>query len=156
MRNEWKFWNRWARQLEKREQSGAPNARLCRSRSLRRSTGFGNRVAVALDWRWAYVAFQRGARPIADVRESLGEGRENTIHHALPARMRRRVSVALACARLALPGTARRICHSKFFASLRGQLLAHESVTTRACVVEISKHRADSDDAYATGVDRKD
>jgi hypothetical protein len=78
MRNEWEFWNRWARPLEKREQSGAPNARVCRSRSLRRSIGFGNRVAVALDWRWAYVAFQRGARPIADVRESLGPARPVT------------------------------------------------------------------------------
>ena len=29
--------------------------------------GFRNRVAVALDWLWAYVTFQRGARLITDV-----------------------------------------------------------------------------------------
>jgi NADH dehydrogenase len=27
--------------------------------------GFRNRIAVALDWFWAYVTFQRGARLIA-------------------------------------------------------------------------------------------
>jgi NADH dehydrogenase len=29
--------------------------------------GFRNRIAVALDWLWAYVTFQRGARLITDV-----------------------------------------------------------------------------------------
>jgi hypothetical protein len=77
MRNEWEFWNRWARQLEK-ENNLEHRMREFTARSLRRSIGFGNRVAVALDWRWAYVAFQRGARPIADVRESLGPARPVT------------------------------------------------------------------------------
>jgi NADH:ubiquinone reductase (H+-translocating) len=29
--------------------------------------GFRNRVAVAFDWLWAYLTFQRGARLITDV-----------------------------------------------------------------------------------------
>jgi NADH:ubiquinone reductase (H+-translocating) len=29
--------------------------------------GFRNRVAVTLDWLWAYITFQRGARLITDV-----------------------------------------------------------------------------------------
>jgi hypothetical protein len=70
----WEFWNGWARQLEKREQSRVPITRVCGSRSLRRSIGFGNRVVVALDGLWA----QRGARPTTDVRESLGPARPVT------------------------------------------------------------------------------
>jgi NADH dehydrogenase len=35
--------------------------------------GFRNRIAVALDWLWAYVSFQRGARLITDV-ETRGTG----------------------------------------------------------------------------------
>jgi hypothetical protein len=35
--------------------------------------GFRNPIAVALDWLWAYVSFQRGARLITDM-ETRGTG----------------------------------------------------------------------------------
>jgi NADH dehydrogenase len=32
--------------------------------------GFRNRIAVALNWSWSYVTFQRGARLITGIRGS--------------------------------------------------------------------------------------